>query len=193
MAQNGRERPTIWTRHGVKMYEKAEKLGDWKNAYSRLVLAPPYPDFGPVESQHNKEVLRGLYSMQKTDWCRAIVAATWLAGYETEPGYCQRFVRQVCARNVVSKETFQRGGSAIEAALSWARDGRFVVRGGQSVPGDILYWTRGHGKYGHVAFRVYGNFIVENSVRHARRLDARFYHPIQSMDAPDLIVRIVRP
>ena len=82
----------------------------------------------------------------------AAVAAVKDSDFETEPGYCQRFVSQVI-RSVYGHEYDDYClDSALHSAHAYAA-------GGYSVPGppqvgDILYKTQGSGGFGHVGIYV---------------------------------------
>ncbi len=112
-----------------------------------------------------------------------------------EPGMCQKFVRQVIQAVYGPKFDRYRAGSAKEAAKLW-EDSPFAIdpkRG--STPGDILYWTsQRHGRNGHVAIRIFGNSVCENSiVHHHPKIGGKGIRSIFDLDQPDLIVRLPKP
>ncbi len=61
-----------------------------------------------------------------------------------------------------------------------------------SLPGDLLYWyARGPNRWGHVAIRVPGNGIVENSTLHWPRNHGKGYRKLSQLARPpDLVVRL---
>ena len=125
----------------------------------------------------------------------AAVRAVTAKGFERRPHWCQKWVRQVVQR--VYGDDFDpfMKPTALESARAFLQDGRYVVplhRG--SVPGDLLYKMHGSGGDGHVAIRVIGNRVAENSSLHwnaeAARPDARGFRSLKEYGHYDLIVRL---
>jgi hypothetical protein len=115
-------------------------------------------------------------------------------GYETEPGYCQRFTRQVVQKVYGGKFDKYFKSSAYETMLAF-KDSPYAVpveRG--SLPGDLLYKGRKtSGTHGHVGIRILGNKVAENSSAHVREMgdrDARGTRSLEAFGEFELIVRL---
>jgi hypothetical protein len=108
---------------------------------------------------------------------------------------CQRWVRQ-CIQAVYGDrfDAFHKA-SAKESAAHWRKSKYWLVGSHPSVPGDIWYWTTPeHGEYGHVAIRVTGNKVAENSVLHyGDDGDGRGTRSLSIITKPTLIVRLPSP
>lgn len=114
---------------------------------------------------------------------------------EKEAGQCKRWVRQVCEGAGVP--VAYRPPTVIDAkdCAAWYREEREdVCVDNGSVPGDILFWEHGHGPHGHVAIRIPGNRVAENSTAHAPdgKPDGRGTRPLDELGPPSLIVRLWR-
>jgi hypothetical protein len=111
--------------------------------------------------------------------------------FEKMPGYCQRFVRQ-CIEALYGDdyERFE-ASSALRAAKRWRQsDFAHDPRNGSQI-GDILYYEHGHGPFGHVAIRVPGNQVAENSVVHrSRKNGGKGTRTLEAVGEPSLIVRL---
>lgn len=82
----------------------------------------------------------------------AAVKAVTDSDFETEPGYCQRFVAQVI-RSVYGHEYDDYClDSAVHSAYAFASAG--LSNPGPPQVGDILYKTQGSGGFGHVGIYV---------------------------------------
>ncbi len=118
--------------------------------------------------------------------------AVYDADFEQEPRMCQRFVRQCIQAVHGSRFDEFHESTAAESLKSW-RSSSFAVdpkRG--SVPGDILYW-RGtdSNPSGHVAIRVSGNRVAENSYVHeGNPQGSKGFRPLYKLRLPHLIVRL---
>jgi hypothetical protein len=111
-------------------------------------------------------------------------------GFERQPHYCQRWVKEVI-RSVYGDE-FERYAlpSAILSARKWKQSRHAVALTSGSVPGDILYKMHGSGGDGHVGIRLPGNIVAENSSVHWDGQDARGTRTMKEYGNFDLIVRI---
>lgn len=89
--------------------------------------------------------------------------------YTSVCGECQKFTRQVVQSLYGSQfDQWLWKDSAHLAAMAWAGSPYDVAPSRGSVVGDILYWfATPNNPFGHVAIRVAGNQIAENSTRHA--------------------------
>jgi hypothetical protein len=99
--------------------------------------------------------------------------ALTLEGFETESGFCLRFVRQV-VQAALGADAWKipRGFDAAQALAFCAQNDWVLPVGASNVPGDLAFWVgRSHGKHGHVAIRVLGNEIAENSSYHVHGTD----------------------
>jgi hypothetical protein len=121
----------------------------------------------------------------------AATAAIKTGDYEKAPSMCQRFVRQV-VRTVYGPRFDQFRGPSAKASADLWRGSQYAIdpkRG--SLPGDVLYWEEGHGPSGHVAIRVTGNRIVENSVvHHNGERGSIGTRELWQLGTPSLIVRL---
>jgi hypothetical protein len=107
-----------------------------------------------------------------------------------ESGYCERFVHLTYLFPFPSLGSEFHGASAIESARLWA-DSDFVIDDPEEhAVGDLLYWTVDHGDNGHVAIRIQGNMVAENSIVHWDGSDARGVRPLAALNPPDLAVRL---
>lgn len=115
--------------------------------------------------------------------------------FETEPGYCQRFVRQ-CIQSVYGSRFDKYHDESADASLKlWKKSPYAVDPSRGSVPGDILYFRERPGrKNGHVVIRVTGNKAAENSTVHSDPVNGgKGYRPLSKLGKPDLIVRLPNP
>jgi hypothetical protein len=111
--------------------------------------------------------------------------------YETDPGYCQRFVRQVVHAVYGSRYEQYRGQDAKDSARLWRHSQLCVNPKNGSVPGDILYFEHRHGPHGHVVIRIHGNKVAENSVVHSNgRHGGKGTRELWQLGTPSLIVRL---
>ena len=87
--------------------------------------------------------------------------------FVTTRGYCQKFVRQ-CIQHLYGDrfDEFHKADAKL-SFYAWRESEWFVMPHRGSVPGDILYYVGpGHGPHGHVAIRLKGNKVAENSIVH---------------------------
>lgn len=117
-------------------------------------------------------------------------------GYETRPGYCGRFVRQVLQSTY--PETFDASlfcGTAVETAEELVKHGHaqvFDERTMKLEEGDVIYKT--YQPFGHAAIVTVHNgalVIAENSSTHLGRVNGALgYRTLNEWGAPDVIWRI---
>jgi hypothetical protein len=115
-------------------------------------------------------------------------------GFEKQPTYCARWVRQVLA--TVPGVLHPPSGLDARAQFLWfQRKGKVVPVTRGSVPGDILYQTSaGHGIHGHVMIRVLNNLVAENSSYHSHHgSDARGTRQLSRIGRVSGIVRLWGP
>jgi hypothetical protein len=118
----------------------------------------------------------------------AATKALTAGGFETEPGFCLRWVRQV-QQHEFGEEAWPvpRGLSAAQA-YDWLDEHGLIQpieRG--TLPGDIVFFVGfEHGKAGHVAIRIWRNLYAENSSVHwgGDDHDARGTRPLHSIRWP---------
>lgn len=102
---------------------------------------------------------------------------------EQRPMYCARWVRQCIEErygtiyDAILRSADSAGRTTARAsALKWLKlakasklpDGVTVIHSSDVADtqvGDIVYCTNGHGVYGHVGIRTWGNRVAENTVR----------------------------
>ncbi len=112
--------------------------------------------------------------------------------FETEPGMCQRFVRQVIFAVHGPEFENYRANNAHNTAKIWRRSRYVVAPENGSQIGDILYWyATPRQPDGHVAIRVAGNRFAENSVVHrGKKNGAKGTRPLHAKKSPDLLIRL---
>lgn len=113
---------------------------------------------------------------------------------EWRVGFCWRYVRQILARAGVKAEDYPPQGVDAAGAFAWFKE-RGMVRKSltNSLPGDIIFWVGpGHGRHGHVGFRIYGNMLAENSSYHVSGDDddARGTRALSQLSGISGVVRI---
>jgi hypothetical protein len=125
-----------------------------------------------------------------------IVAAAALAmvrrGYESRPGFCARFVRQV-VWEVYNRRDFPPGNLDARQQFQWfAAQGLSIPLEHGSVPGDLLYKISFHdGLHGHVGIRCIGNVVIENSSYHSENgSDARGQRTLEAFGEVSGIIRL---
>jgi hypothetical protein len=124
------------------------------------------------------------------------VVALSADGFESKNGYCLRWVRQV-VESALGADSWpiRRGADAGEALTQFASLGAVLDVGASTIPGDICFWVGPqHGKHGHVAIRVYGNKVAENSSYHVfgEDVDARGTRKLQNLGSSIFWVRLSR-
>jgi hypothetical protein len=105
-------------------------------------------------------------------------------GFETLPGYCLRWVRQVV------QSYYGHDFWKVPQGLDARQSGKWLLADGDAVPGhglgeigSILFFEgEHHGKHGHVVIRLAGNIVAENSVVHAP--DGRGIRPLRLLGEP---------
>lgn len=113
-------------------------------------------------------------------------------GGVSEPGMCWAWVR----RDVVEPLGLPSPGPGMDAkqAGKWYRANGFAIEHNgfnNSKVGDIIFWF--DGSHGHVAVRVPGNKVAENSSVHSTGgSDARGTRRIADLRSPDCIIRLAR-
>lgn len=113
---------------------------------------------------------------------------------ESLPGFCQRFVREVVQKLYGHKfDKWLAKPTARLAAAAWMRSPYAVDPSHGSVPGDILFFTKGHDENGHVVIRIEGNLVAENSRVHRGPHGAKGVRRMDEIGTPDLIVRLPPP
>ncbi len=111
--------------------------------------------------------------------------------FETQPHFCQRWVRQVVQATFGDQFDEFWEPTAAATGQAFAVDFRLVVDPHQgSQPGDLLYKLTGSGAAGHVAIRILGNRVAENSSCHWNGRDARGLRKLTEFGHADLIVRL---
>lgn len=114
-------------------------------------------------------------------------------GFEKKAGYCQKFVRQCVQKIYGSRFDEYFKASAYETMLAFQNSPYAVPAGQGSQVGDLLYKGRKtSGRYGHVAIRILGNKVAENSSSHVSETDrdARGMRSLEAFGAYELIVRL---
>ncbi len=117
------------------------------------------------------------------------LAAVTDADFESAPGYCQRFVRQVVQRALGDQFDHLWAESAKATAQRCLEAGLAVV--GEPQPGDLLYRTSGSGGYGHVGIYVGDDRVAENSSTKIGRVQgAKGFRTLRQFGAVDVLVRL---
>jgi len=120
------------------------------------------------------------------------IRAVTADGYETQPGFCEKFVREIVQRCYGARFDDCFAASAALTGARFKEAGWSVPRSNGSRPGDLLYKTHGSGDYGHVGIRVIGNRVAENSSCHfnSDTEDARGFRSLEAFGHFDLIIRL---
>lgn len=112
-------------------------------------------------------------------------------GYETRPGWCQRWVKQVLLKAGVSPEMATEGARSAKDAFSRHKENGMVMPKGTRLNiGDILYKVSvGNGKFGHVGIYIGNDTVAENSSYHVNgaRTDARGTRSVKSFGACQVV------
>lgn len=135
--------------------------------------------------------------MANTILANAAQGALAAQGFESQSGYCMRFVRQVIQSIYGAKYDDYFKPSAYESMLAFrARHDLIHNPVDGSVIGDILFkGIKTSGKFGHVGIRIAGNLVAENSSAHTSEHDreARGTRTLEAFGAYELIVRLPSP
>lgn len=111
---------------------------------------------------------------------------------EDEAGNCWRHTRLRLVAAGFPPELIPPIGTDAAGAARWYRKHHpSLCKAKSSVPGDVLFFEKGHGEHGHVVTRIPGNLVAENSVVHAPegQKDGRGTRPLGSLGKPSLIMR----
>lgn len=109
-------------------------------------------------------------------------------------GMCQKFARQVIQSVYGDKYDAYHKASANLSHDAWKRSKFAVDPSRGSVVGDLLYWDGDAAQPdGHVAIRIAGNRVAENSVIHYGPNGGKSTRAMSRLREPDLIVRLPRP
>jgi len=113
--------------------------------------------------------------------------------FEDQPGYCQKFVRQVIQKVYGDKFDRYALASAKDSAQAWLGS-PYAIRTSDLADtqiGDILYKQHTSGRFGHVGIRVAGNLVAENSSTFRGRLaGAKGFRTLEQYGAFDVVVRL---
>lgn len=117
---------------------------------------------------------------------RAILSLTD-AGFETTPGYCLRWVRQVVQAHYGHPVWKVPQGYDAREAMAWlCRDGDAEPHAGMGLIGSVLFYDGPHhGEHGHVVIRIPGNLVAENSIVH--HPDGRGTRRIELLGSPSAV------
>lgn len=120
------------------------------------------------------------------------IRAVTANGYETQPGFCQRFVREIIQHCCGDRYNAYFAPDAVATAHRFEHAGWGLEPERGSKPGDLLYKLSGSGGFGHVGIRVSGNRVAENSHVHydPDTRDARGFRTLREFGDYDLIVRL---
>lgn len=127
---------------------------------------------------------------KQTEMVEAAARALKAKDGTKEPGMCWRF----CRLGIVEALGLSTPGAGKDAkgAAAWYQARGFAVDCDgwkNSLPGDLVFWL--HGKHGHVALRVLGNQIAENSTVHSTKgSDARGTRALKECQPPDVVIRL---
>jgi hypothetical protein len=123
---------------------------------------------------------------------RAAISALDSPRFTRVPGWCQKFVRQVIQSVHSGRFDAFHEPTAHESMLAWKNTPYAVPVANGSVPGDILYYREKlFRKHGHVAIRIAGNQVAENSTAHLSiKRGGKGVRALSRLGTPDLIVRL---
>lgn len=115
-------------------------------------------------------------------------------GFESRPGYCWKWIRQVLTQYYGGHKNMPPVGVDAKEAMEWYQKKGWALPSG-SVPqvGDLIFWVGdSHGVHGHVAMRILGNLMAENSSLHASGKDreARGVRPLPRNFDRVVVVRL---
>ncbi len=105
------------------------------------------------------------------------------------PGMCWRFQRLT-----IEELGLPSPGPGLDAkqAARWFKRKGFAVDPERTLPGDLFFWL--DGAHGHVAMRVKGNKIAENSSVHSHAgSDARGVRRLGDLRPVDVVIRLIPP
>jgi hypothetical protein len=112
------------------------------------------------------------------------------SGFPKKPSRCQEFIRLASEEVVGNKFDDEFAGTARETGMNFIGTKYQVPREDGCIPGDLLYKLDGSGGSGHVAMRIPGNKVVENSSIHWNGRDARGTRTMKEYGHFDVIVRL---
>jgi hypothetical protein len=105
------------------------------------------------------------------------------------PGQCWR-----TQRLVIESLGLRSPGAGLDAkqAGRWYRTRGYALKAGaNTLPGDLYFWF--DGAHGHVAMRVNGNKLGENSSVHSTDgSDARGWRLLREVRPPDVVIRLIK-
>lgn len=112
--------------------------------------------------------------------------------FSKQPGYCQRFAREVMQTLYGPLFNDLHKGSAALSYAKWRYTKFYIPISRGSLPGDLLYWDAfGSNPYGHVAIRVVGNSVAENSIVHNDpQTGGKGFRALADIRKPSGIVRL---
>jgi hypothetical protein len=104
------------------------------------------------------------------------------------PGQCWRYQRLI-----IEEMGLPSPGPGLDAkaAAAWYRKRGFAIDAKHSTqPGDLYFWL--DGKHGHVAMRIRGNLLGENSSVHSTAgSDARGTRKLSELRPVDIVIRLI--
>lgn len=136
--------------------------------------------------------------MSNLTLANAAIGALTRDGFESEKGYCQRFVRQVIQSSLGSKYDVYFKASAKETGLAFLKawigfPATELAKHGGLQEGDVLYKTEGSGGFGHVGIYT-SKGVAENSSYHAKNdNDARGLRSLKQFGVFQVVVRLEDP
>jgi hypothetical protein len=104
------------------------------------------------------------------------------------PGQCWRFQRLPLEE--IGLPSPGPGLDAKQAGKWYQREG-YAINTQSTLPGDLYFWL--DGRHGHVAMRIKGNRLSENSSVHSTNSsDARGTRKIADVRPPDIVIRLIQ-
>ncbi len=112
------------------------------------------------------------------------------SGWPKKPHRCQEWVRLCAEQEFGTKFDDEFDETALLSARNFKGTKYEVPLENGSQPGDLLYKMTGSGGNGHVAIRILGNKVAENSSVHWDGRDARGVRTLKEFGNFDMIVRL---
>jgi hypothetical protein len=110
------------------------------------------------------------------------------------PGECAAFVRIGTTQVLGVERSWRPGPDAIGVYNLMRSRGHVLPPGTRAEVGDLLVWIEGHGIHGHIAMRVIGNRVAENSSAHVDADgDARGFRKLSDLDTNYHVIRLWKP